>query len=124
MPCPVHVLDSEAPSPLVPRNSAVRLAALRVPQGAIVVCDAVTDAYLAVIVEAAQQAGAGCLLAGAAGLARPLARQLAETKKALQPADACRNRLAPPTRPRPGGRIGGASAPLLPLPSTSPRTGG
>jgi uncharacterized protein YgbK (DUF1537 family) len=65
---------------------AARLAALRSPQGAIAVCDAVTDAHLAVIVEAAHRLGEGCLLAGAAGLARPLARQLAEIRKAPQPA--------------------------------------
>ncbi|HAJ37109.1 MAG TPA: hypothetical protein DCL15_15625 [Chloroflexi bacterium] len=58
--------------------------ALRTPSGAIVVCDAVTDAHLAVIAEAAHQLGEGCLLAGSAGLARPLAAQFAEQRFAAK----------------------------------------
>ena len=44
--------------------------------GGIVVCDAVTEAHLAVIVDAAAPLGESVLLAGAAGLARPLAERL------------------------------------------------
>ncbi len=57
---------------------AARLQTLRTPTGAIAICDAVTDAHLAVIAEATRMVGEGCLLAGSAGLARPLAAQLAE----------------------------------------------
>ncbi len=55
---------------------AQHLAALRTDRGAIAVCDAVTDAHLAVIADAAHIFGEGALLAGAAGLARPLAERL------------------------------------------------
>ena len=57
---------------------ATRLQALHTPTGAIAVCDAVTDAHLTVIAEAARLLGEGCLLAGSAGLARPLAALHAE----------------------------------------------
>ena len=65
---------------------AARFQALRSAAGAIVVCDAVTDAHLAVIAEAARSVGEGCLLAGSAGLARPLAAHLAEQLTAAKSA--------------------------------------
>jgi uncharacterized protein YgbK (DUF1537 family) len=76
---PIHALGLEMIA-----NGAHQLAArfqtLRATTGAIVVCDATTDAHLAVIAEAAHQLGEGCLLAGSAGLAQPLAVQLAAMK--------------------------------------------
>lgn len=48
--------------------------------GGLVVCDAQDDDDLALIVEAAQALGTGALLAGSAGLARPLAAQLAASQ--------------------------------------------
>lgn len=59
---------------------AARLQTLRTPTGAIVVCDAVTDAHLTVIAEAVRLVGEGCLLAGSAGLAQPLAAHFAEAR--------------------------------------------
>ncbi|MCB9113384.1 MAG: four-carbon acid sugar kinase family protein [Caldilinea sp.] len=55
---------------------ARHLDALRAGSGGIAVCDAVTDAHLAVIADAALALGEGALLAGAAGLARPLAERI------------------------------------------------
>ncbi len=55
---------------------ARHFAALRAGGGGIAVCDAVTDAHLAVIADAALLLDEGAVLAGAAGLARPLAEHL------------------------------------------------
>jgi uncharacterized protein YgbK (DUF1537 family) len=55
---------------------AVRAGRLRVAPGAIVVCDAETDADLAAIVTAATALAAPPILVGAAGLAMALAREL------------------------------------------------
>jgi len=55
---------------------AQHLAALRGDSGRVVVCDAATDAHLAVIVDAALMLGARVVMAGAAGLARPLAERI------------------------------------------------
>lgn len=82
---PVHALELEAITGGA-QALAARFQALRTPAGAIVVCDAVTDAHLAVIAEAAHQVGEGCLLAGSAGLARPLAVQFAEQRIATKSA--------------------------------------
>lgn len=82
---PVHALDLRVITGGA-GELAARLAALRTPQGAIAVCDAVTDDHLAGIVEAAHRAGEGCLLAGAAGLARPLAQRFAAARQASSPA--------------------------------------
>lgn len=60
-----------------PQRLKERLAALRTVGGALAVCDAVTDAHLAVIAEATLALGEGCLLAGSAGLAKPLALRIA-----------------------------------------------
>jgi len=49
--------------------------------GGLVVCDAQDAADLATLVAAAQPLGASVLLAGSAGLARPLAAQLAATQR-------------------------------------------
>jgi uncharacterized protein YgbK (DUF1537 family) len=68
-PRPVHALGLDTITAGA-QQLAARLQALRTPTGAIVVCDAVTDAHLAVIAEAARLLGEGCLLAGSAGLAR------------------------------------------------------
>ena len=76
-PRPIHALGLNAITAGAPLLAA-RFQALRTPGGAIVVCDAVTDAHLAVIAEAARLLGDGCLLAGSAGLARPLAALHAE----------------------------------------------
>lgn len=82
---PVHALGLETITGGA-QALAAHLQTLRTPAGAIVVCDAVTDAHLAVIAEAAQQLGGGCLLAGSAGLARPLAVQFAEQRVAAKTA--------------------------------------
>jgi uncharacterized protein YgbK (DUF1537 family) len=76
-PRPVHALGLDTITAGA-HQLAARFQALRTPTGAIVVCDAVTDAHLAVIAEAARLLGEGCLLAGSAGLARPLAALHAE----------------------------------------------
>ena len=76
-PRPVHALGLDAITTGA-QQLAAHLRALRTPAGAIVVCDAVTDAHLTVIAEAAQLLGESCLLAGSAGLARPLADLYAE----------------------------------------------
>lgn len=55
---------------------AQHFAALRGDNGRVVVCDAVTDAHLAVIVDASLMLGESVVLAGAAGLARPLAERM------------------------------------------------
>ncbi|HQY94643.1 four-carbon acid sugar kinase family protein, partial [Caldilinea sp.] len=72
----VHALGLDAISAGASQLAA-RLQNLRVAEGAIVVCDAATDAHLATIVEATITLGEGCLLAGSAGLARPLAARIA-----------------------------------------------
>lgn len=69
---PVHSLGIDAIT-AGPQRLKQHLDLLRTIGGAIVVCDAVTDAHLAVITDATLALGEGCLLAGSAGLARPLA---------------------------------------------------
>jgi uncharacterized protein YgbK (DUF1537 family) len=72
---PVHLLGVDAIT-AGPHRLGQQLHALRASGGAIVVCDAVTDAHLAVITDATLALGEGCLLAGSAGLARPLALRI------------------------------------------------
>jgi uncharacterized protein YgbK (DUF1537 family) len=73
---PVHTLGIDEIA-AGPQRLKERLGALRAPGGSIAVCDAVTDAHLAVIAEATLTLGEGCLLAGSAGLAKPLAIRIA-----------------------------------------------
>ena len=73
---PVHTLGIDEIA-AGPQRLQERLAALRTVGGAIAVCDAVTDAHLAVIAEATLALGEGCLLSGSAGLAKPLALRVA-----------------------------------------------
>jgi len=73
---PVHTLSIDEIA-AGPQYLKERLGALRAVGGAIAVCDAVTDAHLAVIAEATLALGEGCLLAGSAGLAKPLAMRIA-----------------------------------------------
>jgi uncharacterized protein YgbK (DUF1537 family) len=72
---PVHSLSIDAIT-AGPHRLGQQLASLRTGGGAIVICDAVTDAHLAVITDATLALGEGCLLAGSAGLARPLAMRV------------------------------------------------
>lgn len=73
---PVHTISIDEIA-AGPQRLRERLAALRAVGGALAVCDAVTDAHLAVIAEATLALGEGCLLAGSAGLAKPLALRIA-----------------------------------------------
>lgn len=82
---PVHALGLDTITAGA-HQLAARVQALRSDAGVIVVCDAMTDAHLAVIAEAAQRLGEGCLLAGSAGLARPLAAYLTEQVAAAKAA--------------------------------------
>ncbi len=72
---PIHSLGVDAVA-AGPHRLGQQLQALRAGGGAIVVCDAVTDAHLSVITDATLALGEGCLLAGSAGLARPLAMRV------------------------------------------------
>lgn len=63
-----------------------QLQTLRTHSGTIVVCDAMTDAHLAVIADATLALGEGCLLAGSAGLARPLAMRICGESRDHRPA--------------------------------------
>lgn len=72
---PVHTISIDEIA-AGPQRLKERLGALHTI-GGIAVCDAVTDAHLAVIAEAALSIGEGCLLAGSAGLAKPLALHIA-----------------------------------------------
>ena len=72
---PVHLVVLEQVMAGVDALSQ-HFAALRADGGCIVACDAATDAQLAVIVDAALALGEGTVLAGAAGLARPLAERI------------------------------------------------
>ena len=76
---PVHLVSLEQVTAGV-HVLAQHVAALCASGGCVVVCDAVTDAQLAAIVDAALLLGEGTVLAGAAGLARPLAERISRRR--------------------------------------------
>lgn len=80
---PIHALDLAALA-IDTTRLAQRLHTLYHAAGAIVVCDAATDAHLTQIAEAARLLGAGSLLAGSAGLAHPLAAHVAQHRVTAQ----------------------------------------
>ena len=80
---PLHALDLAALTTDATRL-AQRLHMLYSAAGAIAVCDAESDAHLALIAGAARILGAGALLAGSAGLAHSLAVHVAQQRAAAQ----------------------------------------